>query len=77
VEEPRGLALDPPEEARFLKDECPGKEREGQQDQQNDASDPAGLLKQVAQLPREQENCQALNLWPPSENIRFHFQKLP
>ena len=45
----------------LLENECPGKQREHQQDDQNGARDPTGLLKQVPQLTCEQENCQRWN----------------
>ena len=41
-----GLRLDLTEKPRFLKDDCPGEQRQDKQDAQDNACDPARLFKQ-------------------------------
>jgi hypothetical protein len=45
-----GLAIDFAEHFQFLENQRPGKNREGDQDQQNDARNQAGLLEKLANL---------------------------
>jgi hypothetical protein len=40
-----GLRLDLPEKPRFLKDDCPGEQRQDKQDAEYDACYPARLFK--------------------------------
>jgi hypothetical protein len=46
LKESFGLRLDLTEQPRFLKDNCPGEQREDEQDAQDYACDPARLFKQ-------------------------------
>ena len=64
-----GTAVDLTEEAKLLEDERPGDHREGQQEKENDARDPAGLLEQIAQLADKKERCEDVNVRPPPEGL--------
>jgi hypothetical protein len=46
LEESFGLRFDLTEQPRFLKDDCPGEQRQDEQDAQDNACDPARLFKQ-------------------------------
>ena len=60
-----GAAVDLTEEAELLKDERPGDDGEGQQHQENDAGNPAGLLEQIAERADEKKRCEDVNVRPP------------
>ena len=68
LEESFGLRFDLTEQPRFLKDDCPGEQRQDKQDAQDYACDPARLFKQSERAGRNDQR-QTRNNIPQERNL--------
>jgi hypothetical protein len=68
LQESFGLRLDLTEQPRFLKDDCPGEERQDKQDAQDYPCDPARLFKQSERAGKNDQR-QTRNNIPQEKNL--------
>jgi hypothetical protein len=68
LKESFGLRLDLTEESRFLKDDCPGEQRQDKQDAQDHACDPTRLFKQSERAGKNDQR-QTRNNIPQEKNL--------
>jgi hypothetical protein len=68
LKESFGLRLDLTEQPRFLEDDCPGEQRQDEQDAQDYACDPARLFKQSERAGKNDQR-QTRNNIPQEKNL--------